>query len=102
MYGPEKIQINFNGETGKLNIDSNRINNNNYKICLRDKETGEIFKEFFGKSICISDDGMYMVHKYHPLDQQMHMLDWNSGKYPLKYLSESAKKVFEDWVDFND
>ena len=51
---------------------------------------------------CKSDDGMYMVHKYHPLDQRMHMLDWNSGKYPLKYLSKSAKKVFEDWVNFND
>jgi hypothetical protein len=51
---------------------------------------------------CKSDDGMYMVHKYHPLDQQMHMLDWNSGKYPLKYLSKSAKKVFEGWINFND
>ncbi len=69
----------------ELNIDPNRINNNNYKICLRDKETGELLKEFFGKSICISDDGMYMV-----IGDDLFVLDWDWACSDTKQAFESA------------
>ena len=61
------------------------FNNNNYKICLRDKETGELLKEFFGKSICISDDGMYMV-----IGDDLFVLDWDWACSDTKQAFESA------------
>ena len=51
--------------------------------------------------LCKSEDGQYLVHKYKPRDPQKHWNDWNSGKYPLKYLVDE-EKVFEGWIDFND
>jgi hypothetical protein len=50
---------------------------------------------------CKSDDGEYLVHKYKPKDPQEHLENWNSGKYPWKYLT-NEEKIFEGWIDFND
>lgn len=50
---------------------------------------------------CRSRDGMYMVHKYKPSNPEKHYAEWNSGKWPLKYLIDE-KKVFEKWVNFKD
>lgn len=50
---------------------------------------------------CKSDWGTYVVHKYKPSNPQKHIAEWNSGEYPLKYLTDE-EKVFEDWIDFSD
>ena len=49
---------------------------------------------------CVSDDGMYLVHKYKPSNPEEHFMNWNRGAYPWKYIGEN--KVFEDWVNFRD
>lgn len=49
---------------------------------------------------CKSDDGMYLVHKYKPKDSHNHLINWNRGQYPWKYLTDEPK-VFEDWINFN-
>ena len=50
---------------------------------------------------CRSSNGKYLVHKYIPSNPIKHLAEWNSGKYPLKYLIDE-EKVFEDWIDFSD
>lgn len=50
---------------------------------------------------CVTDDGKYLVHKYAPENPEEHLKNWNSGKYPYKYL-EPETKISEEWVDFSD
>ena len=50
---------------------------------------------------CVTDDGKYLVHKYAPENPEEHLKNWNSGKYPWKYL-EPETKISEEWVDFSD
>lgn len=50
--------------------------------------------------LCISDDGYYLVHEYSPKNPKEHLLNWNNGIYPLKYVLKSPK-IREERVNFN-
>ncbi len=50
--------------------------------------------------LCYMDDGKWMVHEYSPTDSSYHVVNWNLGKYPFKYLPDE-KKIREELVDFN-
>lgn len=50
---------------------------------------------------CSGYNDMYVVHKYKPSNPKEHLINWNKGEHPIKYLLDE-EKVFEDWVDFSD
>ena len=50
-----------------------------------------------------SDDGKYVVHAYRPKSKLYHLVYWNAGEYPFKYLvnEEYADFVYEKIINFS-